>query len=153
MRGATCSSEKQDRETRSKDSTGEIRTCEGGPDGKQQKLDKGSVCKDTGAYSSEKQDQETSSKDSTGDLRTCDGGPNVKRQKLDHVQSDAEVKTKDSSSCEGIGDNCVIPARPGFEWDKWFPDEKCVQCRIRYIDPRPKDLIMYLHALRYKVIL
>ncbi|CAK1549625.1 unnamed protein product [Leptosia nina] len=30
------------------------------------------------------------------------------------------------------------------------PDPHCYECRVRYRDPRPRDLIMYLHAWKYK---
>ncbi|XP_068203332.1 pseudouridylate synthase RPUSD2-like isoform X2 [Palaemon carinicauda] len=28
-------------------------------------------------------------------------------------------------------------------------DEHCYECKVRYRDPKPKDLVMYLHALKY----
>ena len=30
-------------------------------------------------------------------------------------------------------------------------DENCAECKQEYKDPMPKDLVMYLHALSYKV--
>ena len=30
-------------------------------------------------------------------------------------------------------------------------DANCYECKVRYRDPTPKDLVMYLHALRYQV--
>jgi len=30
-------------------------------------------------------------------------------------------------------------------------DTHCYECKVRYRDPKPKDLVMYLHALSYKV--
>ena len=30
-------------------------------------------------------------------------------------------------------------------------DPHCYECKVRYRDPKPKDLVMYLHAWRYKV--
>ncbi|XP_041978777.1 RNA pseudouridylate synthase domain-containing protein 2-like isoform X1 [Aricia agestis] len=30
------------------------------------------------------------------------------------------------------------------------PDPHCYECRVRYRDPRPRDLVMYLHAWKYK---
>ena len=30
-------------------------------------------------------------------------------------------------------------------------DPHCYECRVRYRDPGPEDLVMYLHALRYQV--
>lgn len=42
-------------------------------------------------------------------------------------------------------------SRPSFDLQKWIPNENCIHCKTEYIDPQPKDLIMYLHALSYKV--
>ena len=30
-------------------------------------------------------------------------------------------------------------------------DPNCYECKVRYRDPKPKDLVMYLHAWVYKV--
>lgn len=40
---------------------------------------------------------------------------------------------------------------PTFDESKWLPNEHCSSCKRNYIDPGPKDLVMYLHALSYKV--
>ena len=32
-------------------------------------------------------------------------------------------------------------------------DPHCYECRVKYRDPTPKDLIMYLHALSYQVFI
>ena len=32
-------------------------------------------------------------------------------------------------------------------------DPNCYECKVRYRDPKAKDLVMYLHAWRYKVLL
>lgn len=37
-----------------------------------------------------------------------------------------------------------------FDESKWIPNEHCSSCKRNYIDPGPKDLVMYLHALSYK---
>ncbi|XP_059059409.1 pseudouridylate synthase RPUSD2-like [Achroia grisella] len=34
--------------------------------------------------------------------------------------------------------------------DALSPDPHCYECRVRYRDPRPRDLVMYLHAWKYK---
>ncbi|OWF41662.1 RNA pseudouridylate synthase domain-containing protein 2 [Mizuhopecten yessoensis] len=43
--------------------------------------------------------------------------------------------------------------RPEFDSQKWIPDAKCFFCKKRFKDPTPSDMIMYLHALKYKVII
>ncbi|KAL5238707.1 hypothetical protein ACI65C_006117 [Semiaphis heraclei] len=37
----------------------------------------------------------------------------------------------------------------GFDRKKLTVDAHCQECKIRYKDPKPTELIMYLHALRY----
>lgn len=37
----------------------------------------------------------------------------------------------------------------GFNEKKLTVDAHCQECKIRYKDPKPADLVMYLHALRY----
>ena len=37
--------------------------------------------------------------------------------------------------------------------EKMTWDPHCYECKVRYRDPKAKDLVMYLHAWRYKVIL
>lgn len=38
-----------------------------------------------------------------------------------------------------------------FNPEKMINDENCYECKIKYRDPKPKDLVMYLHAWKYKV--
>ena len=35
--------------------------------------------------------------------------------------------------------------------EKMTWDPHCYECKVRYRDPKAKDLVMYLHAWRYKV--
>ncbi|WAR12386.1 RUSD2-like protein [Mya arenaria] len=42
------------------------------------------------------------------------------------------------------------PARPVFERRKLTVDRHCDMCRKLYMDPKPQDLILFLHAVRYK---
>jgi len=37
----------------------------------------------------------------------------------------------------------------GFDRNKLTVDAYCEECKIRYKDPKPTELIMYLHAFRY----
>jgi len=36
-----------------------------------------------------------------------------------------------------------------FDKKKLTVDTHCQECKVRYKDPKPTDLVMYLHALRY----
>ncbi|XP_055921835.1 pseudouridylate synthase RPUSD2-like isoform X2 [Eupeodes corollae] len=37
-----------------------------------------------------------------------------------------------------------------FNAEKMTTDKHCYECKVRYRDPKPKDLVMYLHAWKYK---
>ncbi|GLV42476.1 RluA pseudouridine synthase 1 [Carabus blaptoides fortunei] len=37
-----------------------------------------------------------------------------------------------------------------FNPDKMTVDKHCYECKVRYRDPKPQDLVMYLHAWKYK---
>lgn len=93
------------------------------------------------------------------------------------VPSDADTKTNSSDSTESsIGDcenfastetemnpnelkcstNQSVATQTSYEVpnnhfdaSKITTDENCVECRMNYRDPKPKDLVMYLHALKY----
>ncbi|GFS21143.1 pseudouridine synthase [Elysia marginata] len=40
--------------------------------------------------------------------------------------------------------------RPGFEMSKWSVDTSCDLCKRLPIEPRERDMVMFLHALKYK---
>lgn len=37
-----------------------------------------------------------------------------------------------------------------FNPDKMTVDQHCYECKVRYRDPKPQDLVMYLHAWKYR---
>ncbi|KAK6623538.1 hypothetical protein RUM43_009390 [Polyplax serrata] len=37
-----------------------------------------------------------------------------------------------------------------FQSEKMTTDPHCYECKVRYRDPKPKDLVMYLHAWKYR---
>ncbi|XP_074025417.1 pseudouridylate synthase RPUSD2 isoform X3 [Leptinotarsa decemlineata] len=37
-----------------------------------------------------------------------------------------------------------------FNLDKMTVDRHCYECKVRYRDPKPQDLVMYLHAWKYQ---
>ncbi|XP_034231414.1 RNA pseudouridylate synthase domain-containing protein 2-like isoform X2 [Thrips palmi] len=37
-----------------------------------------------------------------------------------------------------------------FQQDKMSHDPHCYECKVRYRDPKPRDLIMYLHAWKFR---
>lgn len=38
-----------------------------------------------------------------------------------------------------------------YNLDKMTTDKHCYECKVRYRDPKPQDLVMYLHAWKYRV--
>lgn len=38
-----------------------------------------------------------------------------------------------------------------YNLDKMTNDKHCYECKVRYRDPKPQDLVMYLHAWKYAV--
>lgn len=38
-----------------------------------------------------------------------------------------------------------------YNLDKMTNDKHCYECKVRYRDPKPQDLVMYLHAWKYRV--
>ena len=50
-----------------------------------------------------------------------------------------------------ILDNAGICREYKYQPEKMTWDPHCYECKVRYRDPKPKDLVMYLHAWRYKV--
>ena len=41
------------------------------------------------------------------------------------------------------------PPDSSFTNDKMTVDPHCYECKVKYRDPKPSDLVMYLHAWRY----
>lgn len=68
-----------------------------------------------------------------------------KRQKLD-----TECEQNMSDNTDSQTDPRKKLDHPGFDLNKWIPDEKCDDCKTLFDEPGKKDLILYLHALKYK---
>ena len=66
--------------------------------------------------------------------RNSDSEPCCKRTKL---QADFELSGSQRLST--------------FDPSKLTVDKDCLECKVSYRDPAPEELIMYLHAYRYKV--
>ncbi|KAK7081979.1 RNA pseudouridylate synthase domain containing protein 2 [Halocaridina rubra] len=72
-----------------------------------------------------------------------------------------DVMSKNITVCNsGLvpSDNCAVAASTqtsdgvrDYNYQARFMtvDEHCYECKVRYRDPKPKDLVMYLHALKY----
>ena len=57
------------------------------------------------------------------------------------------------NSCGNMeeSDTICICREDKYQPEKMTWDPHCYECKVRYRDPKPKDLVMYLHAWRYKV--
>ncbi|XP_025829384.1 uncharacterized protein C18B11.02c [Agrilus planipennis] len=63
--------------------------------------------------------------------------------------------TSTQESCEG--DKVTVATQTGheapdmaFNPEKMTVDKHCYECKVRYRDPKPQDLVMYLHAWKYR---
>jgi hypothetical protein len=93
--------------------------------------------------------------------------PQPKKRKLlsDDVEKSSPCKEhaaeKQDVSHDGDGDvSSSVPStkvgrqpaeRKRFEPERCVPDPDCQACRLKYIDPKPTELLLYLHAYKYKV--
>jgi len=60
-----------------------------------------------------------------------------------------EGQAKDSEIVDVSTQTGIDMPDIGFDEKKLTVDAHCQECKIRYKDPKPADLVMYLHALRY----
>jgi hypothetical protein len=44
-----------------------------------------------------------------------------------------------------------IDYKPGLDQSKLILDPTCLDCQRQFREPRPEELVMYLHALKYEV--
>ncbi|KAK7498904.1 hypothetical protein BaRGS_00009996 [Batillaria attramentaria] len=84
---------------------------------------------------------------------TQDGSPQHKRQRLSPEEKNWSDTALSSDSAQPRSNGKETKREHQWcEFDpaKWVPDASCESCRLHYIDPQPQDLVLYLHALRYK---
>lgn len=62
----------------------------------------------------------------------------------------APKSSPESGSMESVAG---FGGESGSKLNKVTVDEHCYECKVHYRDPKSKDLIMYLHAWKYKVTL
>ncbi|XP_024082247.1 RNA pseudouridylate synthase domain-containing protein 2-like, partial [Cimex lectularius] len=108
-----------------------------------------------------------------------DGDPDLFKPLLNIDDEEKGVGSREASPCESTNvsnPTTVIPVPPSnplgnhqknskvtvatqtgheppdlaFDSDKMTTDAHCYECKVRYRDPKPKDLIMYLHAWKYQ---
>ncbi|XP_022112342.2 RNA pseudouridylate synthase domain-containing protein 2 isoform X1 [Pieris rapae] len=60
------------------------------------------------------------------------------------------VATQTGCSAPGVPPQAPSGSNGSSPSDALTADPHCYECRVRYRDPRPRDLIMYLHAWKYK---
>ena len=78
----------------------------------------------------------------------CLALPAAFTQPGDHLLAEPCILT--GFETETIHDDCICREYK-YQPEKMTWDPHCYECKVRYRDPKPKDLVMYLHAWRYKV--
>nr|XP_040236031.2 pseudouridylate synthase RPUSD2-like isoform X4 [Anopheles coluzzii] len=73
------------------------------------------------------------------------------------VAVSATTTTGTAVAADVAGVNVTVATQTGhespdlaFNPDKMTTDKHCYECKVRYRDPKPQDLVMYLHAWKYK---
>ncbi|XP_008938897.1 PREDICTED: RNA pseudouridylate synthase domain-containing protein 2, partial [Merops nubicus] len=79
---------------------------------------------------------------SAGDAKGPEGNHAAARP----LNSDTSLETLERNSDLGLCENG--DGRSGEKWEE--KDPLCEECRVRRRDPSPQELVMYLHALRYR---
>lgn len=67
--------------------------------------------------------------------------------KSDKVTVATQTGCTPAASSQAAG---LASSSAGGSTDALSSDPHCYECRVRYRDPRPRDLVMYLHAWKYK---
>lgn len=82
----------------------------------------------------------------------CDNNPALR---LPSVNSSRSVVVASNNSHEAKVTVATQTGQEGpdlrFNPEKMTVDRHCYECKVRYRDPKPEDLVMYLHAWTYKV--
>jgi len=77
---------------------------------------------------------------------------------LDNVGTSIKSMTMPMGARNGLKDQVKVTiatqtgieeADRGFDISKLSVDPHCYECKVKYRDPRPKDLVMFLHAWTY----
>ena len=79
-------------------------------------------------------------------IKTCSVKTENYNDKLDNEKVGDQLNTMAKRQKTGPG--MLIPE---FDTSRINFDPKCPDCQLKYKDPTPEDLVMYLHALKYKV--
>ncbi len=58
---------------------------------------------------------------------------------------------KDTTQESGATSTASRPENSTFDPAKLTYDEECCECKTSYVDPKPENLVMFLHAYKYKV--
>jgi hypothetical protein len=96
--------------------------------------------------------------ESENSLEELEPTPTKKTKLVSDASSDTLSVGKIDCDLSGSGQICsdqrltmAGQPQPAFNWNKWFPSEACPICKKQFLDPKPSQLKLYLHALSYKV--
>ena len=87
------------------------------------------------------------------DVDFGNGEKKVVKSKCDGLECKEQGKSTEEperSKCDGESKRRVLE-RLGFDSSRVVFDEDCKECRAKYIELKPDQLTMYLHAYSYKV--
>ncbi|KAJ9581971.1 hypothetical protein L9F63_003661 [Diploptera punctata] len=77
---------------------------------------------------------------------------NENNSKSDHTKEiipSEELVKQDGDTIETANESHNI-SEMSFNADKLTRDDNCYECKVQFRDPKPSDLVMYLHALKYQ---
>ncbi|XP_023031362.1 RNA pseudouridylate synthase domain-containing protein 2 [Drosophila willistoni] len=72
--------------------------------------------------------------------------PNTSRSQIEYSSTSDDTISPESHNCNNVEDSIDV----GLKSDKITIDKHCYECKVHYRDPKAKDLVMYLHAWKYK---
>ncbi|XP_072378716.1 pseudouridylate synthase RPUSD2-like isoform X3 [Diabrotica undecimpunctata] len=86
---------------------------------------------------------------------TCDNASTASQDSSSRMAMDSN--SGNSSGISKVDVKVTVATQTGqeapdlaFNPEKMTVDTHCYECKVRYRDPKPQDLVMYLHAWKYK---
>ncbi|RUS72827.1 hypothetical protein EGW08_019420 [Elysia chlorotica] len=79
-----------------------------------------------------------------GECHLTDSSDPHKQLSLDAIEGNSQ------NSGQSLSDAKSLDTRPGFEMSQWSIDTGCSLCKRIPVEPKERDMVMFLHALKYK---
>nr|XP_015835287.1 PREDICTED: uncharacterized protein C18B11.02c isoform X3 [Tribolium castaneum] len=83
---------------------------------------------------------------------SCDNNTSISCESLPHPLAVSSLTTSRNVDAKVTVATQTGHEAPDFSFnpDKMTVDKHCYECKVRYRDPKPQDLVMYLHAWKYR---